>query len=171
MQGIRLLGCVLLAGLLLELVSTPGVLAQEFKRLDDISSSGTSYRVFAKKGEATIQVMLVGGTASGIYEIGTDIDLDRLLTLAGGIPLTRTTASESRVTVRLFREAAGERELVYEAPFETMLAEPGLYPALQEGDLVTVETITKERNRLRWQDVLSIVSSVTTLYFLFSGRR
>ena len=146
---------------------TPLVQAQEFKRFDNINAEGVSYHIFAKQGEATVQILVLGSVASpGVYEIGVGIELDQLLALTGGTTLATSTGSETRVTVRLFREGTGRRDLVYEAPLERMLAEPGLYPPLQDGDVLTVETITIERDRFGWRDALSIVTSLTSIVLL-----
>ncbi len=145
---------------------TPLVQAQEFNRFDNMRAEGTSYHIFAKRGEATIQILVLGSTGSGIYEVGVGIELDQLLALTGGTTMATSTSSETRVTVRLFREGTGRRDLVYEAPLERMLAEPGLYPPLQDGDVLTVETITIERDRFGWRDALSIVTSLTSIVLL-----
>ena len=49
--------------------------------------------------------------------------------------MARTETSKTSVTVRLFREGGGRRDLVYEVSLERMLAEPDLYPPLQDGDV------------------------------------
>ncbi len=146
---------------------TPLVQAQEFNRFDNMRAEGTSYHIFAKQGEATIQILVLGKMgSSGIYEVGVGIELDQLLALTGGTIPAASTGSETRVTVRLFREGTGRRDLVYEAPLERMLAEPGLYPPLQDGDVLTVETFTIERDRFGWRDALSIVTSLTSIVLL-----
>ena len=83
---------------------TPLVQAQEFKRFDNINAEGVSYHIFAKQGEATVQILVLGSMGSGIYEVGVGTELDQLLALLGGTTLATSTGSETRVTVRLFRE-------------------------------------------------------------------
>ena len=144
------------------------VSAQEFKRLEDINSTGTAYNIFAKEGEATLQVLVLGNLgASGIYEIGANIELDQLLALSGATLPQNTSGVTTNVTVRLFREGAGRRELVYEAPMDQMLSEPGLYPSLQDGDLLTIDAVTRERNRITFLEGIRIVGAVAALITLF----
>lgn len=143
---------------------------QEFGRVDDILNTGTAYYTFSKSGEATVQVIVLGSISRpGVYEIGIGVDLGQLLALSGGPPLaitSGTTSSRNETTLRLFREATGRRDLVYEAPLELMLTEPGLYPPLQDGDIFTVETNTIQKQRFIWRDALSIVSSIASITIL-----
>jgi protein involved in polysaccharide export with SLBB domain len=141
--------------------------AQEFRRFDNINVQGTAYRVFAQQGEATVQVLVIGNVPSpGLYEIGVGIALDQLLALTGGTTLAASTSSRTRVTVRLYRFEGASRQLAYEAPIEQLLAEPERYPPLQDGDVVTVETFTVERNRLNWQDAVNLIAGAATIILL-----
>lgn len=143
----------------------PSAQAQEFGRLGDIQTSGTSYYVFARPGEATVQVLVLG-PGGGIYEVGAETRLDEFLALVGGAPGfgTRSSGSRTKVTIQLYREEGGRRTLIYEAPMEEMFAEPGQYPRLQEGDVFVVETI--ERSRIGWRDVLSVVTGISSVILL-----
>lgn len=143
---------------------------QEFGGVSDLETQGTAYYVFARPGEATMQILVLGSIGSpGIYQVRVETELDELLGLTGGTPLATSTRSETTVTVRLFREGGGRRDLVYEAPLERMLVEPGLYPPLQDGDVLTIETITIERGRFGWRDAISIVTSLTSVVVLIDA--
>ena len=137
--------------------------AQEFGRIDNLINTGTAYYAFAQPGEATVQVIVLGSVAApGVYEIGISVDLGQLLALSGGPPLietTGTTRTTSETTVRLFRKSTGRRDLVYEAPLELLLTEPDLYPSLQDGDVFTVEVVTKIKTPFGWRDALSIITT------------
>ena len=138
--------------------------AQEFRRPGNINAQGTAYYVFSQMGEATVQVLLLGGVpAPGVYEVGVSIELDELLTLAGGSDIGR----DARVTVRLYQENNGRRELTYEGSLEHVLEEPRLFPPLREGDVVTVES--RIRTRFAWQDGLAILTSLTSIAVLFQA--
>lgn len=149
---------------------TPLAQAQEFKRFDELTAQGVSHYIFAKQGEATVQVLVLGSARPGIYELGVGVKLDQLLALTGGTPLVTNTGTETRVTVRLFRgEGSGQRDLVYEAPFERMLTEPGSYPTLQGGDVLTIETFNIQKTRFGWRDALTIATSLTTVIILIES--
>ncbi|HMB93799.1 MAG TPA: hypothetical protein VKP65_23300 [Rhodothermales bacterium] len=146
------------------LVALP-VQAQELGRLGDVQATGTSYHVFARPGEATVQVLVVG-SSGGIYELGADTRLDEFLALIGGAPGfgSSSSARKVKVTIQLYREQEGRRTLVYEAPMEQMVTEPGQYPRLQEGDVFVVEIV--EKNRIGWRDVLSVVTGISSIVLL-----
>ena len=44
-----------------------------------------------------------------------------------------------------------------------MLANPGNYPVLRDGDVFSIETLTIERTRFGWRDGLSIVATLATV--------
>lgn len=141
--------------------------AQEFGRVGDIETRGTSYYVFARPGDATVQV-LVMGLGGGIYEISNGTRLDELLALVGGASDTnigqRTERQVRTTTVRLYRMQGPQRVLIYEAPLQEMLLEPGTYPTLQDEDLFIVETL--DETRFDWRDGLRIVTSAASVLLL-----
>lgn len=140
------------------------VKGQEFRSFDDVNASGTSYNIFAKEGEATVEILVLGSLAgSGIYVVGADVELDELMALMGGTLFAEASDTETTVTVRLFREKAGKRELIYESKMEDMLTSPGLYPSLQDEDLVTVESVTKVRRRVTIFEAVGLLSTIATL--------
>lgn len=152
-------------------VSVPTVRAQI--GIDQIQAQGASYHVYARTGEATIQVLILNSMGqSGIFRVGAGIRLDELMAAAGVVlPAETEDARPRKVTVRLFREAAGVRTLIYEAPFEEVMTQPGQYPVLEENDLLSVETILPKK-RLSWRDatyVVSAVSSLSLLIIRFAG--
>jgi hypothetical protein len=159
-KGARL-ACILV---LLAAAGAETLQAQTFGRAGDVESVGTAYRVFTRPGEATVQI-LVMGLGGGIYEVGESTRLDELLALIGGaqgVEIGQQSSAFTReTTVRLYRLNAGERTLIYEAPIEQMLLEPGQHPALRDGDFFAIEIVN--RDRLNWRDGLRLLSSVGTL--------
>jgi hypothetical protein len=121
-------------------------------------AGGTAYYTFARPGQNTIEVLVLGGGRSGVYEIGENIDLGKLMALAGG----GGGGGNAKVTVNLFRLQDGRRSRVLEETLRS-LAERPKYPSLREGDVVRIET----RQGLNWRDWLRITSSVTSLTLTF----
>lgn len=154
--------CVVCAFLLLS--STPAA-AQAPRNPTDVIAQGTSYHVFALPGEATIELLVLGNAASGVYVVGETTSLTELLALAGGAGGNdqNTTATIER-TVRLLREQGGQRVVVYEAELNEMLRAPSAHPALMDGDMLTVET--EVHNRFNLVSTLSIVTSLTSVTLL-----
>lgn len=139
--------------------------AQNLSNPTDVTASGTAYRIFAQPGEPTVQVLVLGDGATGMYVVGADTDLVELLALTG----TGATGSGSAdvvrdVTVRLMREQGGQRAIVYEQEFEGFLSNPASYPRLQDGDIFTVEV--EQRRRLGLREVLEVSSRLASITLL-----
>lgn len=160
-RSIRAAALLLFAGLLLTVQSRTS-LAQTFEQSTDIQADGTSYHVFARSGEPTIQVFVFGTVgATGIFQIGIDTDLGQLLAMTGGVSTGPKVAGERhQVTIRLLRRQGGERTAVYEEPLERMLRNPGAHPDLQDGDVLEVNT--EIRTRKNWLETVSTLASFTT---------
>lgn len=159
----------LVIGTLMTLVMAPSVQAQQFDRVGNVKATGTSYYIFAPAGEATVQVLMLGSVGSpGVYEVGEQTNLGQLLALAGGTGLgPLTSGQERRVTVRLLREEEGRRSLIYEAPWENMLAEPVQYPVLRDGDVLMVETVlVNQSNKFSVRDGLQVLTALSTIALL-----
>jgi len=125
-------------------------------------AGGTSYYTFARPGQNTIEVLVLGGGQSGIYEIGENINLGQLMALAGG----GGGGGRTRVKVRLFRAENGERRKVLEEEIGNLAAR-SQYPSLRDGDVIRIET----RQVFSWRDALristTILSLATTLLTIF----
>lgn len=134
--------------------------AQEFGRPDNINSEGTAYHVFARDGEATIQVVVLGAVNAGIYEVGTGTTLSQLLALTGTLMSNFEADRRRRYVLRLYR-GENTQSLVYEAPLETLLTNTGSSPQLQENDVFVVDEIVQRR--FNWGNLFRVVTSVSTL--------
>ncbi|MCH8960503.1 MAG: SLBB domain-containing protein, partial [Bacteroidetes bacterium] len=76
---------LLLYAFMLAFTATLPVQAQTFGRVGTMIAEGSSYHVFAKPGEATVQIQVLGNVKfPGIYEVGVGTDLGQLLALTGG---------------------------------------------------------------------------------------
>ena len=118
-------------------------------------AGGTAYYTFARPGQNTIEVLVLGGGQSGIYEIGENINLGQLMALAGG---GGRGGRRTKVKVHLFRLENGGRRKILEEEIGD-LAERPQYPPLQEGDVVRIET----RQKLNWRDGLRIATTALSL--------
>ena len=118
-------------------------------------AGGTAYYTFARPGQNTIEVLVLGGGQSGIYEIGENINLGQLMALAGG---GGRGGRRTKMKVHLFRLENGGRRKILEEEIGD-LAERPQYPSLQEGDVVRIET----RQKLNWRDGLRIATTALSL--------
>ncbi len=141
--------------------------AQSLDRLADTEAS-VAYYFYARPGDATVQVSVWGTIGNtGIYEVPTDTQLDKLLTMAGGAPIdTRQRGQDpDDIRITLYRTGEdGDRTIVYEEPLEHLVQNPE-YPALQDDDILVVE-LERARTPFRFRDVLGIVSSLASLTLL-----
>ncbi len=153
-----------LAALMIAGLAVPAAQAQFGSEL---ALSGVSYRTYYTQGEATMQVFVIssaGGTA--IYEIGTDTRLMELLTLAGFAPPPENSSTVTRLTLTIIRPRLAN-ETIYSARIEDLVREPERHPALEEGDVLLIESY--QREKFNWRTALSIVSSVSSI-LLLAGR-
>lgn len=150
---------------LLPLAAGTPAMAQNLSNPMDVTASGTAYRIFAQPGEPTVQVLVLGDGATGMYVVGASTSLVELLALTGtGATATGSADVVRDVTVRLMREQGGRRAVVYEQEFEGFLSEPGTYPTLQDGDIFTVEI--QQRRRVGLREVLEVSSRLASITLL-----
>jgi hypothetical protein len=120
-------------------------------------AGGTGYYTFARPGQNTIEVLVLGGGQSGIYEIGENINLGQLVALAGG---GGRGGRRTKVRIHLSRLENGRRSKILEEGIGDFTDRPQ-YPSLQEGDVVRIEN----REKLSWRDWLQVSTSVLSLTF------
>lgn len=144
--------------------TTPAATAQITGGFDEPITSGTSYHVFAFPGEPTVTVHLLGDIASGVYVVGAGISLLELLSVAGGAVRGQGGGDRSSFTVRVFRTTGARRTSIYEADMHQLLREPTEYPALRDGDVITVDSTV--RQRISFFNLVNIATSVSTVVLL-----
>ena len=145
--------------------ATPMAQAQEFGRIQE-TETNTAYFYYAQPAEATVQVAVWGVPQPGLYEIPDSTDLDRLLSLAGGIPMQQRQENRKppRITVRLYRPERSRQDPLLEARVENLLEGRVDPPRLRENDIVVVETV--QPTSFTWRDGLSIGSTLLSLTLL-----
>lgn len=152
--------------LLLVLASSLVVLtaqAQNYKSLE-APNSNIAYFFHAQPGEATVQISLWGTIPRpGIYEVREQTELDKLLTMAGGVPLGASGENQTaHVTVQVFRQQVpGERMRIYSASLEELLSNTAEYPTLQNEDVVVVRTTVEEE--ISWRSALTVMGSIAAV--------
>jgi hypothetical protein len=143
----------------------PSASAQFVTNPSEVIAQGISYKVFARPGEPLIRVHVLGELGSGLYAIGANTTLTELLALAGGPQLSGVTTETTReVTVRVFRDQGAQRQQIYESDIRDLIVTPGQHPTLEEGDVVTVESVT--RRRFDAFRAIQVASSIATFGLL-----
>jgi len=145
------------------LVSLPSVVhAQRFGRFEDTETNVVDYYHFVQSGKPTIQVHVLGSVASpGLYEVNTETPFGTLLTLArpqmssGG--RSQRALELDDVVISLLRHGASNDGLVFKGSLEQVMMHPDQNPALQDGDVLTVQA---RGGRVDWRDVLSVAQTI-----------
>ena len=122
-----------------------------------------SYHRFVRPGEVPMNVEVMGLVRSpGVYEVGLNTDLGRMLALAGGSSEgLRSSGEDVKLRVDLYRPDASGRRLIYSTSLDSLFLESVPYPELQEGDVINVHGTVKKR--FGWRDSLSIATSAAAL--------
>jgi len=122
-----------------------------------------SFYRYAQPDDITIHVNVWGAVSnSGIYEIPKDARLNTLLSAAGGPSLgVRERADEQTITITLVRKTEDGPQVVYKQVMEDEIEVTEENPALQNGDVLTVESYVVQG--VNWRDVIGIGSSLASL--------
>ena len=152
---------VLLLIFLFTAASAETVSAQGFGRIQE-TQTNTAYFFHAVPGEATVKVSVLGSVrVPGVYVVGAGTRLDELFAMTAGTQGRESPEISSDVAISLFREQGETRRLIYHEQLQSMLKQPGMYPALAEGDVLMVET--RLRRKFGWREGLSVLTAVGTL--------
>ena len=121
---------------------------------------------FSRPGRPTMMVYVWGtATTPGIWKVEQGVDLIQLLS-AAQIPNIGNIDQSSKQTVylRIYRPTGGRRVEIYKSEIKKMIAAGNNYPMLQEGDILFLETITK--NRFSLQTIFSAIGAAASLTLL-----
>ncbi|WP_263820502.1 hypothetical protein [Salinibacter sp.] len=119
-----------------------------------MQAGGTAYYTFARPGQNTIEVLVLGGGRSGVYEIGDNVSLGKLMALAGG----GGGGGRTKVTVHHFRLKNGNRTKILEERLDDFAERPQ-YPSLRDGDVIRIES----NQTIGWRDGLRIATTALSL--------
>jgi len=125
---------------------------------------------FARPGQPTITLYLWGTVGTtGIWRVERNVDLIQLLSVAR-VPGVGTSQRDVRqkFILHIYRQQSGERQEIYEEEIENLIGGgAAAVPALQDGDILAVETQTRRRIGLNFLfTTLRTVSSFLSLYLL-----
>ena len=134
--------------------------------LDDFERSrfgSASYYNYSEAADVTVLVNVWGTVRNpGLYEIPQGTSLSHLLSLSGGpIVSPRNGRQDRTIQVRLFRDMEGGRTVIYATEMENEILATGEDPVIQEGDVVTIETVL--RQRISWRDIFPVIAAVGTV--------
>ena len=120
---------------------SPGAIAQETGRVEGRQANGGGYYVNYRPGEPTTRVSVWGAIPNpGVYEVGPDIDLETVISLAGG-PVRERSATNGNtdpldMVVRLYR--GDTTEPVYSASLDAFISDEADRPTMRDGDVIEI---------------------------------
>ncbi len=152
--------------LLLLLVGVSEISAQRIGRVEQIENNTNGYYSFVLPGAQTVQIQVMGAVPSpGLYEVPSGTPLNQLLSLTGGPMMgPRARLTPRTVKIKVFRPAMST-PLIYETEFQQAISDPASWPVFQDGDVMEVEVI--ERQRIGWRDVVALINTAAIIIFTF----
>lgn len=137
--------------------------AQVPSELERSRYSPAAYYHYAEPGDVTILVNVWGTVRNpGLYEVPRGTTLSTLFSVAGGPSVAQRTQRQTRtIEVRLVRNDGGVRRPVFESVMENDIAVASEDPVLQEGDVLTVETVL--RQGFSWRDIFPVVGAAASM--------
>ncbi len=121
---------------------------------------------FSRPGRATMKIYLWGNVSQpGIWKVENDVDFLELLTTAQVPSVGQNNyQTKDKTVVRVYRGRVSRRTEVYAAEVKELLQNGSAYPALQDGDIIYLETTTKQRFGLN--TFLSAVGAASAVVLL-----
>ena len=174
MNHLRLLFLLLLVcGLATTLPSTVSpVRAQEQPQLTNETRTlfTPTIKEYGRPGYPRMTVYVWGNADSGVWNIERGTDLLEFMTVVSRARMTDTNPDQRRVeSISLYRDASpGSGQPLFTSEVQAIFSDRTGYPALQEGDILVLETRT--RGRFTWRDIARVTGTVAALvntYLLF----
>ncbi|MFQ5570586.1 MAG: SLBB domain-containing protein [Rhodothermales bacterium] len=137
--------------------------SRSYAQQEDSPPRRVAFYRHVEPGQATMRVSVWGDvTAPGRYEVKAGTDLVELIFLAGGASEQTQRSNEKRKTsVLVSRKAGTSWSSIFEAPLEDITEHQLPYPALQDEDVVKLETVVSRT--FSWRDGFTVVGALGTI--------
>ena len=121
---------------------------------------------FARPGRPSMMIYVWGTTSTpGIWKVERDVDLIELLSAAQVANFGNTNSNTKQTMyLTIFRSTGAQRSEIFKAPMTEVLTNSSSPPSLQEGDLLLIETVTKQRFNL--QTVFAAIGAAASVVLL-----
>lgn len=151
---------VLLIGLLFPIVGV----AQETPSPREAYQGATAPTVkeYGRPGYAKITVYVWGSADTGVWNVEKGTDLLEFVSVVSRVQMASRSPDQRVVEkLSLYRDESRQGDPYFETQIEELFSSRGSYPALQEGDILVLES--QARNRFTWRDVARITGAIATL--------
>ena len=118
---------------------------------------------YGRPGYPKITVYVWGNADSGVWAVEEGTDLLEFLSVTARTRFSDRNPDERSIELlRMYREGRpGTDDPFFESRIEELFSRRGDYPALQEGDILVLETQT--RSRFTWRDITRVVGTVAAI--------
>jgi len=125
---------------------------------------------YGRPGFPRMTVYVWGNADSGVWNVEKGTDLLEFLTVVSRARMTDTSPDRRRIeTLSVYRDATpGTGSPVFKSDVQDIFSNRGSYPALQENDILVLET--RAKGRFTWRDIARVTGTVAALlntYLLF----
>lgn len=149
----------------------PSVVQAQEQPSQSQATFGPTVKEYGRSGVPKMTVYVWGNADSGVWRIEKGTTLLEFASVVSRARMTDNSPDQRRVErISIYRDQSprsGE-DPFFETRIETLFAERTSSPALQEGDILVLETRT--RGRFTWRDVARVAGTIATLlntYLLF----
>jgi len=161
-----------LLGILFLFAAVPASVSAQ--QLPDPLGYGTpNVKDYGREGYPDITVYVWGNADTGVWRVEDGTDLLEFVSVISRLQFgAQRPDSRSVQTLRLYREGRAEGKPFFETRVEELFTMNGAYPALEEGDVLVLDTSV--RSRFTWRDIREVVGTAVLLlntYLLVEGLR
>ena len=142
------------------LLACPAETAAQFAQ--DVIA-GPTVKTYGRAGYAKVTVFVWGVADTGVWNVEEGTDLLEFLSVA-----VRSEGGNQRADVRsyqvlkMYRENQNrQNDPFFERRMDELFSRTQSYPALQEGDILMIET--RSRRRFTWRDITQVTGTVASL--------
>lgn len=150
-------------GLLMALIfSAPGLAQQGPSPAQLLASSGSqTVKEYGRPGYPKMTVYVWGRADTGVWNVERGTDLLEFVSVVARVQMTNNSPERRLIDkLSIYREGSRRGRPDFETRIETLFSARGSYPALQDGDILVLESTA--RNRFTWRDVARITGALGT---------
>jgi hypothetical protein len=151
----------MLLGVALLLVGPPlQVWAQQ--QVPQIPVVTPNVKEYGRPGYPVMTVYVWGNADTGVWNVEEGTDLLEFLSVVSRTQFgNRSPEERSTQILKLYRDGRTDGSPIFESRIEDLFTRTEGYPALQESDVLVLET--KVRRRFTWRDVSQVVGLAATV--------
>lgn len=118
---------------------------------------------YGRPGYPVMTVYVWGNADTGVWSVEEGTDLLEFLSVISRVQFgERNPDRRATELLRLYRDGGPGDEPLFEAQIQDLFSQRNQYPALQEGDILVLET--KVKTRFTWRDVGRVVGVAGTFF-------